>query len=151
MNPEYININNDSTLLQYDKVLKYFSDTKNVLNTTVKNEDYLEIDFNIVRDFIEKMTTKPNIYGLLTKKDNSEWELRYVGQRKSNDITQRLRQHLITKHERTGSQLEKVKKELESNIQVGIKLTSVLPDKLRHYYEEKLLHDIQTLDWNIQK
>ncbi|WP_276976558.1 hypothetical protein [Flavobacterium filum] len=151
MTPEYINISNDSKLLQYDKVLAYFSDTANVLNVTIKNEDYLEVDFSIVKEFIENMTNKPNIYGLLTKSNNSDWKLRYVGQRKSKDITQRLRQHLIYRNKKTGSQLEKVKNELQANVQIGIKLTSVQQDKLRHYYEEKLLQDFQTLDWNIQK
>ncbi len=151
MTPEYINISNDSKLLQYDKVLAYFSDTANALNVTIKNEDYLEVDFSIVKEFIENMTNKPNIYGLLTKSNNSDWKLRYVGQRKSKDITQRLRQHLIYRNKKTGSQLEKVKNELQANVQIGIKLTSVQQDKLRHYYEEKLLQDFQTLDWNIQK
>jgi len=151
MNPKYINVINDSKLLEYNKVLKYFIDTTNVLNVTVKNKNSLEIDFNIIRAFIENMPTKPNIYGLLTKTSNSQWKLRYVGQRKSKDITQRLRQHLITKHSKTGSQLEKVIKELKNDVQLGIKLISVMPDELRHYYEEKLLRDIKTLDWNIKK
>lgn len=151
MTPKYINISNDSALLEYNKVLKYFMDTTNVLNITVKNKNSLEINFNLIRDFIENMTTKPNIYGLLTKTSNSKWELRYVGQRKSKDITQRLRQHLITKHSKTGSQLEKVKKELKTDLQIGVKLISVMPNELRHYYEVKLLQDIKTIDWNINK
>lgn len=151
MTPENINIINDNFLLHYNKVLQYFNDKNNVLNITVMNGGNLEIDFNVIKDFIDKMSDKPNLYGLLTKTNGSDWNLRYVGQRKAKDITQRLRQHLIKKNQKTGAQLDKVKKELNSNVQLGIKLTSISPDELRHYYEEKLLKDIETLDWNIQK
>ena len=151
MNPQYINIINDSLLLHYDKVLQFFKDKENVLNVTIEKDKELKIDFDILSDFIDKMPNKPNIYGLLTKTSGADWKLRYVGQRKAKDIKQRLKHHLIKKHQKTGAQLDKVKKELESNVQLGIKLTCILPDQLRHYYEEKLLHDIKTLDWNIQK
>lgn len=151
MKPEYLNVTNNLGMLSYDKMLEYFKDKNNVLNVTIKNDGGLDIDFNIIKSFIDKMSSKPNIYGLLTKTDGSDWNLRYVGQRKAKDIKQRLKQHLIKKDQKTGAQLDKVKKELKSNVQLGIKLASVLPDELRHFYEEKLLQDIETLDWNIQK
>ena len=151
MTPEYINISKDSELLDYNKVLEYFQDNKNVLNVTVIKDTNLEIDFNIIKDFINKMSNRPNLYGLLTKTFESDWNLRYIGQRKAKEITQRLRTHLIYKNQKTGAQLDKVKNELNSNVQIGIKLICILPDELRHYYEEKLLNEIKTLDWNIHK
>ncbi|AOW16725.1 hypothetical protein LPB03_04255 [Polaribacter vadi] len=65
---------------------------------------------------------------LYEKKNKKEWELKYIGQRKSKFIKDRLRQHLFKKHNKTGTQLDKVLLELKKVNEIGIKLFSVIPD-----------------------
>ena len=84
------------------------------------------------------------------KKDSNKWNLRYVGQRKSSYIKQRLKEHLVKKHEKTGSKLSKIDDELFQGNEVGIKLMRIEPEELRLYYESKLLANTE-LDWNIHK
>lgn len=139
-------------LLNYDKVLFFFRDKINVLKVSNNYNGKNQIDYNIINNFLENIESQPNIYGILTKFPNeTNWKLHYIGQRKSKDIKQRLYQHLIKKHQNTGAQLDKVNIELMKEKEIGIKLMSILPDELRHYYEERLLKDIDSLDWNIQK
>lgn len=150
MNAEHVHIENDSQILNYTRVLDFFKDNSNVLNVTISKNDTLDVDFSLVNKSIDNMSSLPNLYAIYTMNENKIWLLRYIGQRKSKDIKQRLRQHLKKRHINTGSQLDKVKSELNLAVQVGIKLVSIRPDELRHYYEEKLLNDLST-DWNRQR
>jgi hypothetical protein len=137
-------------ILSYSKALNYFKEKQNVLKISENINGQNVINFSIVNNFINGLEIKPNIYGLLTKNVNDEiWTLRYIGQRKSKDIKQRLYQHLLKKHINTGAQLNKINSELAIGKEIGIKLLCVYPDELRQYYEEKLIKDIK-LDWNIQ-
>ncbi|WP_299242220.1 hypothetical protein [uncultured Aquimarina sp.] len=61
-----------------------------------------------------------------------------------------LRQHLYKRHEKTGAKLDKVKEELTNGSSIGIAVFQVAPDKLRHYYEERLIQSFE-LEWNLQK
>ena len=151
MNPKMIKIQNDVQILHYDQVHDFFADKTMALNVTTNQNESLEINFDIITNFIDGMITQPNLYGLLTSPNGRQWQLRYIGQRKAKGIKQRMYQHLVKKHKNTGAQLEKVKKELNDGKYIGVKLASVTPDELRHYYEEKLLQDIPALDWNVQR
>lgn len=151
MEQNNIKIENHLELLHYPKVLSYFKDFSNVLNVTTTINGEKSIDFETITKLIDSLSAQPNLYGLCTKEiDAAQWDLRYIGQRKAKDIKQRLYQHLIKKHEDTGAQLDQITTELRKGNLVGIKLLCVVPDELRHYYEELLLKDITT-DWNINK
>lgn len=134
-------------ILKYSEVEKYFLDELNI----IKISDNGMIDFSIIIDLIKTAEAKPNIYGILIKKPNGKkWELKYIGQRKSKYIKDRLRQHLVKKHKKTGAQLERVNIELKDGNEIGIKLYAIQPDELRQFYEQKLLNNIETL-WNKHK
>tara|TARA_R100000278_G_C5429162_1_gene149468 strand:- start:273 stop:716 length:444 start_codon:yes stop_codon:yes gene_type:complete len=137
----------ENEILKYSEVEKHFADKLNVIR--ISNNGI--VDFSIINDLIKTAEAKPNIYGILTKKPNEQkWELKYIGQRKSKYIKDRLRQHLVKKHEKTGAQLERVNNELKNGNEIGIKLFAVEPDELRQFYEQKLLNNIDTL-WNKHK
>lgn len=68
----------------------------------------------------------------------------------SSGILERLRQHLVSKHELTGSKLENVNKALSDGYDIGVKLFSIRPDSMRLFYEEKLISEFD-LEWNQQK
>jgi hypothetical protein len=94
-----------------------------------------------------------NIYALWVKKaGTNKWLLMYIGQRKLQFIRSRLVQHLFQKNEQTGSQLEKIKKEVKEKNKIGVTVIKVLPDELRQSVEERLIGISKTKNncfWNI--
>ena len=134
--------------LNYNSVLNHFANNSNVLKISVNNH----IDFSIVTNFIKIAENKPNLYGILIKIPNGKkWDLKYIGQRKSKYIRDRLRQHLVKHHPKTGAQLKKVLIELEKGMEIGIILFAVKPDELRQYYEQKLIVNSKAELWNYQR
>ncbi|WP_115124738.1 hypothetical protein [Marinirhabdus gelatinilytica] len=134
----------ESEILKYQEVEDFFVNNENVILVSRNGA----IDFSIVTELIKQAESKPNLYGILTKKQfENNWKLQYIGQRKAKYIRDRLRQHLIKKDIRTGAQLERVNQELKNGGDIGIKLFSVKPDELRQFYEQKLMNKIETL-WN---
>lgn len=142
----------DPNFLMFNKALDYFTENENVIKVSHIIEGINQIDYGQVNKFIDTQKYKPNLYGILTKfPSEKKWQLRYIGQRKSKDIKQRLYQHLVKKHESTGAQLANVTEELKNGMDISLKLMCIFPDELRHYYEERLIKEIKTLDWNIHR
>ena len=138
----------EENVLKFQEVLDYFLNEKEVI--IVSNNR--TINFEVLSKIIDKKDYSPNIYAILIRKDNlSKWKLKYIGQRKSKFIKERLKQHLLRKHEKTGAQLENVKNYLDLGYDIGIKLFSVIPDELRQFYEQKLIQSIEGLSWNKHK
>jgi hypothetical protein len=91
-----------------------------------------------------------NIYALWVRAQNkNEWHLRYIGQRKSDGIRERLCQHLFSKHKSTGSKLARVERSLQWRGGVGVTVAYVLPDELRSSIEESLIKQFNPA-WNKQ-
>ena len=63
----------------------------------------------------------------------------YVGQRKSEKLRERMRQHLVKKHGKTGSQLRCVQRAVADGKKIGLSYVLVQPEALRHYVEESIL------------
>ncbi len=74
----------------------------------------------------------------------------YVGQRKHNRLGERMRQHLVKKHEKTGSQLMKVQRAVADGKKIGISYVLIEPEALRHYAEESIIAERADgeLPWN---
>ena|ERR1700752_3754659 len=139
----------------FDEVKSYFADKRNVRK--ISSDDF-EIDKReLDKYFNEFPNVNPNIYALLIKKPNEiEWSLKYIGQRKSKGIKQRLREHLISCNAQTGSQLEQIKLALKERYEVGIILVNVIDsdgeEHSRLLYESMLIKEFSAkLDWNTQK
>ncbi len=62
----------------------------------------------------------------------------------------RIKNHFYKKHQRTGSKLAAVKKELLKGNKVKIKFLKVTPESFRNTLEEELIAHFQPI-WNIQK
>lgn len=136
----------DEASLEYQTVKNFIQDSSSVINIT--NEDSA-IDFQKVEDHLKRNNYYPNIYCLYIL-ENESWKLVYIGQRKRIAIRERLRQHLVKKHIRTGSKLSNVTDHLNRKIMIGLKTISVDPDELRQYYENKLIKDFKP-SWNIHR
>jgi len=91
-----------------------------------------------------------NLYALYTRENSSSnWRLRYVGQRKSKNLRERISQHLISKNERTGSKLENIKGAIFNDEQVALSYIKIEPESLREFIEEHIIRK-KSPDWNIQ-
>jgi len=140
----------------FDTVKNYFTDRENVRK--ISSTDF-SIDENEINKYLGEFTNRrPNIYAILIKTPNETvWSLKYIGQRESLGIKQRLREHLISCNEQTGSQLERVKLARSSGYEIGIMLVSILPDSngeehFRLLYESMLIKEFSAeLEWNKQK
>lgn len=94
---------------------------------------------------------KPNLYAIFAMENkNSEFRLKYIGQTNSKGARTRLINHLITKNDKTGAQLEKVKNVVKSGGRIKISFIAIEPEALRHYIEEILIEKYKDkLEWNI--
>ena len=146
----------ESSLVHFDKVKSFFADKRNVKKISTIN---FTINENEITQYLnEFVDMRPNLYALLIKRQEDElWSLKYIGQRESKGIKQRLREHLIKCNTQTGSQLEKIKSALSNGYEIGIKLVAILPDSngqehFRLLYESMLIKEFKdVLEWNIQK
>lgn len=137
--------------LKFMSIKNYFENSSGILKVSKQINDKNKVDYEYLKSKMPSIVDdRPNIYGLYIKKENSEWEIMYVGQRKYNGILERLRQHLVSKHKLTGSKLKSVNKALKEGFEIGVKLFSIRPDSMRMYYEEMLISEFD-LKWNQQK
>ncbi|MCC6758003.1 MAG: hypothetical protein IT395_00035 [Candidatus Omnitrophica bacterium] len=89
------------------------------------------------------LRNQANVYAIFVRNKKSEkesdWEKMYVGQRKCSGIRERITQHLIKKHSKTGSMLKKVKKAVLKGKEVGLSFIKVEPEPLRLFVEETII------------
>ena len=90
-----------------------------------------------------------NVYALFVG-ECDQWTAMYVGQRKSEKLRERMRQHLVKKHKKTGSQLQQVQRAVANGQKIGISYVLIEPDALRHYMEESIIaaRSDGELPWN---
>lgn len=142
--------------LNFDRVKDYLTSRENVRGISTPDFTINEKEIALAIDSFNN--ERPNIYAIFIKKPTDIlWTLKYIGQRESAGIKQRLREHFIKCNSQTGSQLERVNEALSNGYEIGIKLISILPDDKgkEHYrllYESMLIHEFSNeLEWNIQK
>ncbi len=101
--------------------------------------------------FLRSLRNTANVYVIFVKQpvQGSPWVKVYVGERKSSGLRDRITQHLIDKHEKTGSMLEAVKTVVSSGAQIGLSIIKVQPESLRLYVEEAIIaKHKRELPWN---
>ena len=70
----------------------------------VWDKDFIYEIEKLNEQFLSSLTHNANLYMIYTRNSvTSEWKPRYLGERKSIGIRGRIRSHLITKNEKTGS------------------------------------------------
>lgn len=95
---------------QYPNIL-----LSNSMYWTNHNDDILDMN----KRLLDCLNHKENIYALHIKYNNSNWQIVYIGQRKSKNIRSRIIQHLIKKHKSTGSKLLEVKDVISNGREIG--------------------------------
>lgn len=101
---------------------------------------------------LDSLRNQGNVYALFLRgREPSEWRPMYVGQRHSANLHQRLREHLIEKHYRTGSKLAKVKDAVWNGDRVAVSFIKIEPERLRFFVESVIIDANRSgLPWNIQ-
>ena len=93
-----------------------------------------------------------NVYAIWTRdpRKGESWRPRYVGERRSEYLAARIRDHLVNKGERTGSQLGNVQRAVFDGSEIAVSCIMVRPEELRLYVEAAILKLESRLDWNKQ-
>ena len=98
-----------------------------------------------------KLRNAGNVYALFEADapEHSPWVLRYVGERKSDGLRQRLTEHLIKKNAKTGSKLFEIQESVSGGKRIAISFIKVAPEALRLYVEETIIAKHKAaLPWN---
>jgi len=104
------------------------------------------------REVLDALSRNANVYAIFTAPNGSgAYSLRYIGKTTRKLARQRVRNHLIKKHENTGAKLRNVVAHVQSGGQVKISWIKIEPEALRNYLEEELIeqaHRDGKADWN---
>ena len=103
--------------------------------------------------FLKSLRGNGNIYAILTQESRStDWDAKYVGQRKSDNLKERIEQHLVYRGKKTSSKLDNVKKAVFEGQQVAVTYIKVEKESLRHFVEEEIIGAAESgeLAWNVQ-
>lgn len=109
------------------------------------SEKLLEANNNI----LSKLSGKANVYVIFTATKNSDaYILRYIGKTKKKLARERIKNHLIKKHEKIGAKLSEIIAHVQTGGKVKISWVTVEPESLRNYIEEELINKYKQADWN---
>lgn len=91
-----------------------------------------------------------NIYAIWSRSrpSNEEWGIKYIGQRSTDRLLQRIYQHLFRVSEGTSSKLKQVEVELMNNRIIGLSAILVEPNYLRLSVESELIR-LNKPCWNV--
>jgi hypothetical protein len=98
---------------------------------------------------LDAISGTANVYAIFTAPNSaSSFSLRYIGKTTRKLARQRIRNHLIKKHEKTGAKFQYVKTHVLSGGQIKISWLKIEPESLRNYLEEELINKHKEADWN---
>lgn len=134
------------------------------IDSFLKNEmNHHEVDYSCVGnsgwnvelinkandELLTKVSGSANIYALfIAQLNSSKYELKYIGKTTQKLARQRLRNHLIHKHAKTGAKLNNVRSAIEKGAKCKIAFISLKPESLRNYVEEELINRNSNSTWN---
>lgn len=112
-------------------------------------DDSIEEIKELNKNLLSSLRNNANIYAIYIK-ENNNWCLKYIGQRKTENIRERITQHLINKNEKTGSKLEYVREAVSQGHAIGVRFIKTDRDTLRTFAEEEMISKNKSrLPWNI--
>lgn len=101
------------------------------------------------QSLLDSVSGAANVYAIFTApKGTIDFSLRYIGKTTQKLARQRIRNHLITKNEKTGAKLWKVISHVQSGGSVKLSWVAIEPESLRNYIEEELINRHKEADWN---
>jgi hypothetical protein len=118
----------------------------------IENGDDLSEQVTTLNEaLLDAIAGKDGVYSLTLRKSSQEnWDFMYVGHTDGKYSRSRIRNHLIKKHEKTGAQLENIRKSVCSGYIVGVSFVKITPRALRLLAEERIIATEKDLKWNIK-
>ena len=136
-----------------EEVDKYLNDEENQVLVDYPDSKIIPWDSDGLNTENEKLLSgvsgEANVYAIFTAKAESKnYSLRYIGKSTKKLARQRIRNHLIKKHKKTGAKLNKVIDHVQSGEKIKISWVSIEPESLRNYIEEELITRHKEANWN---
>lgn len=101
------------------------------------------------KTLLGSVSGKANIYAIFCAGSLSEdYILQYIGKTTKKLSRQRIINHLIKKHEKTGAKLKKVQAYVLRGGKIKISWVGIEPESLRNCIEEELIHKHPEAEWN---
>lgn len=100
-------------------------------------------------NILKALAGTANVYAIFTaQRDSESFSLRYIGKTTRKLARERIKNHLIKKHEKTGAKLKEIVSHIQSGGKVKISWVKIEPESLRNYIEEELILRHSEADWN---
>lgn len=136
-----------------DKIYMYLNDSEKqtLVNypkdkTTPWNSEAL---LQANNDLLNAVSGKANVYAIFCADSGSDrYILRYIGKTTRKLARQRIMNHLIKKHEKTGAKLSKVIDHVQAGGKIKISWVEIYPESMRNCVEEELIHKNPDSNWN---
>lgn len=105
---------------------------------------------NLYANFRDRRLGTGNVYAIWTRgpSEGESWRPRYVGERRSEYLAARIREHLVKKGKGAGSKLDDVQRAVFDGSEIAVSCIMVRPEELRYYVEAAILNLESRLDWN---
>jgi hypothetical protein len=122
----------------------------NIMHFTIALADAVPDIEEKNKHILDRISNKSGVYAIwvITPEQAA---IKYIGHTDGKTSRPRIRNHFITKHEKTGAQLENVKDAIQAGNRVGLTFVEIEPAELRLYVEVMLIKEILSPDcWNIK-
>lgn len=133
---------------KYREAKSALLDINNINFINYPNSDLESFDKNN-QSLLKTISGNDIVYCIWSGNSQISMNPKYIGHTAGKTSRQRIRNHLTSKHKKTGAQLERVKKELEQGRYIGLTYIIIEPAYMRTSLEEWLLAQPSiNLKWN---
>lgn len=130
----------DTISIEIDSLIKKSKETVEKRKDLISYEEFRLLDINIYK-------TKGVVYFIYIQSGN-EFSLKYIGKSRGGLFKQRIRNHFHSKHQKTGSKLNEITKEIKKGNLVRLNFITTDPESLRNLVEEELIKIYKKKLWN---
>ena len=143
-----VNFNRIEIEKSFLKAKSLLLDNTNINHIKFLNFDHLSFDEQN-QELLKIISGNDIVYCIWSGISIKTLEIKYIGHTAGKTARQRIRNHLTSKHDKTGAQLEKVKYVLSNKGYIGLTYIVVEPAYMRKSLEEWLISNLsEQLEWN---
>ena len=143
-----VNFNRKEIETSFEKVKNILLDYNNFIHIKYFNFDHKTFD-KLNQELLKAISGNDIVYCIWSGESMTTLIPKYIGHTAGKTSRQRIRNHLTSKHDKTGAQLEKVKYVLSKKGYIGLSFVIVEPAYMRKSLEEWLIDNLsRQLEWN---